>query len=154
MAYDHEAFLRISSAYTACTVDSLRVRCIPWLQSFHRLGAFACSPHPGVHSLPGCRLLCPIRLASLASSFRETFPPHSFPTALRIPRGVSRVPRRALQRDGVGGAFLVAPSALCGSPAPSQGRSGLPTTLSTPHSPACRSLLAPLRYVFRVVWLT
>jgi hypothetical protein len=34
-------------------MDSLRVRWVPLLQSFQRLGAFAFSPHPGVPSFPG-----------------------------------------------------------------------------------------------------
>ena len=41
--------------------------------SSRRLGAFAISPHPGVRGFPTCRLLCPIRLSPVASSFRETF---------------------------------------------------------------------------------
>jgi len=38
-------------------VDSLRVRWVPLVQSFHRLGAFAFSPHPGVRGSPALRLL-------------------------------------------------------------------------------------------------
>src|SRR5262249_31978862 len=80
------------------------------------LGAFAVSPHPGVRGFPTCRLLCPIRLSPRTSSFRETLPSHYFPTALGIPRGISRVHRGGLQRDEVGGVLLCVPSALCGSP--------------------------------------
>src|SRR4030095_14423024 len=43
-------------------VDSLRVRWVPLFPSSQRLGAFAFSPHPGVHGFPVLRLLCPIRL--------------------------------------------------------------------------------------------
>jgi hypothetical protein len=43
-------------------VDSLRVHWVPLFPSSHRLGAFAISPHPGVPSFPGFRLLGPIRL--------------------------------------------------------------------------------------------
>ena len=86
-------------------MDSLRVRWVPLLQSFHRLGAFAMGPHPRVHGFPVLRLLCPFRLSPMASNFHEAFPPHYFPTALRIPRGVSRVHRGGLQRDEVGGVF-------------------------------------------------
>ena len=78
-----EASLRISPAYTEYTVDSLRVRWVPLLLSFRRLGAFAIRPHPGVHSFPVLRLLCPIRLSPQASRFRATFPSHYFP--LRLP---------------------------------------------------------------------
>src|SRR5437899_898598 len=47
-------FLQLHSAFP---VDSLRVRWIPLFPSFQRLGAFAFSPHPGVPSFPGLRLL-------------------------------------------------------------------------------------------------
>ena len=52
-------FLQLHGAFP---VDSLRVRWVPLVPSFQRLGAFAISPHPGVPSFPGLRLLCPIRL--------------------------------------------------------------------------------------------
>ena len=112
----HEASRRIAPASTECTVDSLRVRWGPFLRSSRRRGAFALGPCPCVDGVPVRRLLCPLRLSPGASSLREAFPPHSCPTALRIPRGVSRVPpgRRAPNEgDGV---VLLAPSALCGSP--------------------------------------
>jgi hypothetical protein len=48
--------------HSAFSVDSLRVRWVPLFPSFQRLGAFAISPHPGVPSFPGLRLLCPLRL--------------------------------------------------------------------------------------------
>src|SRR5437763_16751980 len=53
------AFLQL---HRSPPVDSLRVRWVPLLRSFQRLGAFAFSPYPGVPSFPGLRLLCPIRL--------------------------------------------------------------------------------------------
>ncbi len=40
---------------------SLRIREVPLFRSFRRLGAFAFSPHPGVHGFPVLRLLRPIR---------------------------------------------------------------------------------------------
>jgi hypothetical protein len=104
-----EAFLRLSPAYTDFTVNSLRVRWIPLLQSCHRLGAFAMGTHPRVHGFPVRRLLCPIRLSPGASSLRETFPSHYFPTALAIPRGVSRVPHGRLQWNEGGGVLLSLP---------------------------------------------
>ena len=67
-------------------VYSLRVHWVPLFPSSQRLGAFAIIPHPGVHGFPVRRLLCPIRLSPEASSFREAFPPHDFPTALSIVR--------------------------------------------------------------------
>jgi len=97
-------------------VDRLRVHWVPLFPSSQRRGAFAISPHPGVPSFPGCRLLCPIRLSSLASSFRETFPSHDFPAALGIHRGVSRVQHGGLRQHDTGGVCLLAPSALGGSP--------------------------------------
>jgi len=42
-------------------VVSLRIREVPLFRSFRRLGAFAFSPHPGVHGFPVLRLLRPIR---------------------------------------------------------------------------------------------
>ena len=40
---------------------SLRIREVPLFRSFRKLGAFPCSPHPGVHGFPVLRLLRPIR---------------------------------------------------------------------------------------------
>ena len=97
-------------------VYSLRVHWIPLFPSSQRLGAFALSPHPGVPSFPGFGLLCPIRLSSLASRFREAFPPHYFPTALGIHRGVSRVPHGRLRQNEVGGVFLSLPQPLFAAP--------------------------------------
>ena len=65
-------------------MDSLRVRWVPLLQSFRRLGAFAFSPHPGVPSFPGLRLLCPIRLLEGHREFRWALA-SLLSTSLRIP---------------------------------------------------------------------
>jgi hypothetical protein len=113
--YHPEAFLRLSPASTEYTVHSLRVRWVPLLQSFRRLGAFAMGTPPRVHGFPGLRLLCPIRLSSGASTFREAFPPHSFPTALHIPSGVSRVPPGRLKQNE-GGGVLSLPLPLFAAP--------------------------------------
>src|SRR5262249_37271540 len=48
------------------------------------------------------------------------------PPLLHIHYGLSRVKQVRLQRHAVGGALLVAPSALCGSPVLAQGKTGLP----------------------------
>src|SRR5215475_15147021 len=64
-------------------VDRLRVRWVPVFRSFRRLGAFAFSPHPGVHGFPVLRLLCPIRLFLGASAFRWGLP-CLLPTCLGI----------------------------------------------------------------------
>ena len=80
-------------------MDSLRVRWVPLLPSFHRLGAFAISPHPGVHGFPVLRLLCPIRLFLKASEFRWALA-YLLPTLLNILQEVSRVQHVGLKLDG------------------------------------------------------
>jgi hypothetical protein len=97
-------------------VYSLRVHWVPLVPSSQRLGAFAISPHPGVHGFPVRRLLYPIRLPSEASSFCEAFPPHYFPTALSIRRGASRVPHGRLTQNAVGGVFISLPRPLFAAP--------------------------------------
>src|SRR4030095_7994386 len=47
--------------HSAFPVDSLRVRWIPLVRSFRRLGAFAMGQMPRVHGFPVRRLLRPIR---------------------------------------------------------------------------------------------
>ena len=47
-------------------------------------------------------------------------------TLLHIPSRLSRVPQEGLKQNALGGVFLGAPSALCGSPMLTQGRSGVP----------------------------
>ncbi len=92
---------------------SLRIRVIlPHAPELPRLGAFAMGSIPRVHSFPVFRLLCPIRLSPLASSFRETFPSRYFPTALHIHRGVSRVQHGGLTQNDGGGVFLSLPLPL------------------------------------------
>jgi hypothetical protein len=89
-------------------VDSLRVHWVPLFPSSHRLGAFAISPHPGVHGFPVRRLLCPIRLSVRALAFRWGLP-CLLPTRLDIPHEVSRVQHRRLKQNTVGGVFLSLP---------------------------------------------
>src|SRR5215831_13203046 len=48
--------------------------------------------------------------------------PSLLPTLLHIPVRLSRVQHGGLNQDAVGGVLLAAPSALCGSPVPAQGR--------------------------------
>jgi hypothetical protein len=100
-------------------VDSLRVHWGPLFPSSHRRGAFAISPHPGVPSFPGLRLLCPFRLFERALAFRWGLP-SLLPTRLDIPHEVSRVRHGGLKAAGLGGTFRVAPSTLCGSPVPEE----------------------------------
>ena len=61
-------FLQLHSAFP---VDSLRVRWVPLVRSFHRLGAFAFSPHPGVHGFPVRRR----EVGGQASEYRRHQPP-------------------------------------------------------------------------------
>src|SRR6266446_4832410 len=72
----------------AFPVDSLRVRKVPFVRSFRRLGAFAFSPRPGVDSFPVFRLLCPNRLLMRHRSFvglsLAYFPP-SLASVMRSP---------------------------------------------------------------------
>ena len=136
-------------------VYSLRVHWVPVFPSAHRLGAFAISPHPGVPSFPGCRLLCPIRLSSLASSFREAFPPHYFSTALPLHRGVSRVPHGRLQQSDVGGVFISLPLPLFAAPqVVDSGEDRLISVTCPPVSGGHWSVLSPLVYDFGLAWLT
>src|SRR6267378_1299021 len=48
--------------------------------------------------------------------------PSLLPTLLDIPFRLSRVQNGGLKQDDVGGVLLAAPSALCGSPVPAQGK--------------------------------
>ena len=48
--------------------------------------------------------------------------PCLLPTLLHIPFRLSRVQNGGLKQDDVGGVLLAAPSALCGSPVPAQGK--------------------------------
>ena len=112
------------------------------LWSFRRLRAFAISPHPGVHGFPVRRLLCPIRLLPGQFGFRWGLP-YLLPTPLGILWEVSRVHHVGLKQDGVGSAFLMAPSALCGLPVPAWGTQVHPCSL--PGNEACipcRALLS------------
>jgi hypothetical protein len=92
-----------------------RVRWVPLVPSFQRLGAFALSPHPSVRGFPTRRLLCPCRLFLRALAFRWGLP-YLLPARLPIPQEVSRVPYGGLKQDGLGGALSTVPSTLCGSP--------------------------------------
>ena len=97
-------------------VDSLRVHWVPLFPPSHRRGAFAISPHPGVHGFPVRRLLCPIRLSMRALALRWGLPSlltHSpSPPSRRLPCSTWKT-QTARDRWRVP---LLAPSALCGSP--------------------------------------
>src|SRR5215467_6355667 len=113
---------------------SLRIRWVPLYRCpTLSLGAFAISPHPGVPSFPGFRLLCPIRLPAGLWSFRWGLP-YLLSTLLRIPGRLSRVRHGGLRRNTVGGVLLTAPSALCGFLVVTRGRSGLPVLSVALHA--------------------
>jgi len=65
-----------STAHAPCT--AWRVRRLPLVQSFRRLGAFAISPYPGVRGFPALRLLRPFRHASRAVVLRERVRPSPY----------------------------------------------------------------------------
>ncbi len=75
-------------------------------------------------------------------------------TVLCILPGLSRVRHVRLRQNGLGGAFLGAPSTLCGSPVTTQGNSGLPVSPFTTDVGSCvgSSVAKVLR--FRLYWLT
>ena len=135
--------------------DSLRVHWGPLLPSSHRRGACAGSPHPGVRGFPTLRLLWPIRLSSLASRFRDALPPHSFPTALRLHRGVSRVPHGRRQQHDVGGVFLSLPLPLFAAPQVlDSGEDRVLSVTIAPVSGGHWSVLSPLVDDCGRAWLT
>lgn len=119
--------------------------CTPY---FLRLGAFALSPHPGVRGFPTLRLLCPIRLPAGLWSFRWGLP-CLLSTLLAIPGRLSRVQHRGLKRNTVGGVFLTAPSALCGSLVVTRGRSGLPVLSVAMHE----ECIATIRTTTHRLWV-
>jgi len=82
-------------------------------------------------------------------------PPSLLPIGLRIPGGASRVQQEGLKRNALGGVFLAAPSALCGSPVFAWGSSGLPT-LPVALTPHCNALVhtPTIKLWFLVYWLT
>ena len=115
--------------------------CTPY---FQRLGAFAISPHPGVHGFPTCRLLCPIRLSVRALAFRWGLP-YLLPTRLNIPHEVSRVRHGSLKRNEVGGVLLAAPIRSLRFPSRPTGQVRLTCMAMTIQLPALAPILASLQ---------
>ena len=141
-------------ASPANTADYLCIR------SFRKLRAFALgcsfSPlYPRVDGFPVLGLLRPFRHFLRSLTFRRAFAPLLLPISLGIPEEASRVQQIGLQRDVVGGVFLYAPSALCGSPVLTQGRSGLPV-LSQDYAPrvSCDPYFRSATLRFPLYWLT
>src|SRR2546422_9502045 len=79
--------------------------------------------------------------------------PYLLPTLLAIPFRLSRVQLGGLKQDDVGGVLLAAPSALCGSPVPAQGKQVRLCLL--PHGVRAmgRTLLPRQELGFRIDWL-
>ncbi len=95
-----------------------------------------------------------LQIGALTISGRR-LPPSLLPIGLTIPGGASRVQQEGLKRNALGGVFLAAPSALCGSPVFAWGISGLPTLpLALPSH--CNVLVhTPTTELwFLVYWLT
>ena len=105
--------------------DSLRVRWLPLVQSFRRLGAFAISPHPGVRGFPAFRLLCPIRLPMKALAFHTALA-FLLPPALTSFKGSPVFPQYDFKRDDVGGAFSLPPPLFAAPEIVRRVASGLP----------------------------
>src|SRR5712691_8091413 len=133
---NHQAFLRISSVPQEFT----RVRLARSLSTFvpvflkarglrHWASWTPLCPCARLSRAPTTTPLPPLPLWLCGSrghwSFREALAPSLLPTDLRIPGEASRVQHGGLKQDVLGGVFLVAPSALCGSPVLARGRSGL-----------------------------
>jgi hypothetical protein len=102
-------------------VDSLRVRWVPLVRSFRRLGAFALGQMPRVHGFPVRRLLRPLRHFLRHWSFVRvslTYFPPSFASSESFPCSTCKT-----QTDRVRWCVPIVPSTLCGFPASAQGRS-------------------------------
>jgi hypothetical protein len=97
-------------------VYSLRVHWVPLFPSFHRLGAFAISPHPAVHGFPVLRLLCPIRLSMRALAFRWGLPYLLAHSPSHPSRSLPCSTWKTQTERDRWRVHLLAPSALCGSP--------------------------------------
>jgi hypothetical protein len=110
--------------HSAFPVDSLRVRWVPLVRSFRRLGAFALGQMPRVHGFPVRRLLRPLRHFLRHWSFVRvslTYFPPSFASSESFPCSPCKTPT-----DRVRWCVPIVPSTLCGFPAYAQGRSRFP----------------------------
>jgi hypothetical protein len=97
-------------------VYSLRVHWVPLFPSSHRLGAFAISPHPGVHGFPVLRLLCPFRFSMRALAFRWGLPSLLTHSPSHPSRSLPCSTWKTQTERDRWRVHLLAPSALCGSP--------------------------------------
>jgi len=79
--------------------------------------------------------------------------PSLLPTLLAIPFRLSRVQPGGLKQDDVGGVLLAAPSALCGSPVPAQGKQVRLCLLPHGVRTMGRTLLPRQELGFKIDWL-
>ena len=112
MGQVHFASSTVHSPWTALRVRWVPLYCVPTL-SLRAFAMCAVFPHSDYYALFDC-------LQGLGAF--GTGLPYLLPTLLDIPCRLSRVQNGGLKQDDVGGVLLAAPSALCGSPVPAQGR--------------------------------
>ena len=123
----HLSFFCISSTFTGTFL--LLVESITFASEVSESSGpspLGCSLTPLTHRVDGfpvLRLLRPFRHSSFIwvtdwgiDLSERRLPPLLLPIGLGIPGGASRVRQEGLKRNAVGGVFLAAPSALCGSP--------------------------------------
>ena len=79
--------------------------------------------------------------------------PSLLPTLLTIPGRLSRVHHGGLKQDDGGGVLLAAPSALCGSPVPAQGKQVRLCLLPHGVRTMGRTLLPRQELGFKIDWL-
>jgi hypothetical protein len=108
----HFASSTVHSPWTALRVRWVPVYCFSTL-SLRAFAMCAVFPHSDYYALFDC-------LQGLGAFGAGL--PCLLPTLLTIPFRLSRVHHGGLKQDDVGGVLLAAPSALCGSPVPAQGR--------------------------------
>src|SRR3989442_1238834 len=108
----HFASFTVPSPWTALRVRWVPLYCFPTL-SLRAFAMYAVFPHSDYYAPFDC-------LQGLGAFGAGL--PCLLPTLLHIPFRLSRVQNRGLNQDDVGGVLLAAPSALCGSPVPAQGK--------------------------------
>ena len=108
----HFASSMVHSPWTALRVRWVPLYCFPTL-SLRAFAMCAVFPRSDYYALFDC-------LQGLGAFGAGL--PYLLPTLLTIPFRLSRVHHGGLKQDEVGGVLLAAPSALCGSPVPAQGR--------------------------------
>ena len=132
-------------------MDSLRVRWVPLLQSFRRLGAFALEMFfPVCPAFLGSDYYAPSDSCEDIRNFVGLSLTYS-PLPFACLKGL-RVHNEGLKRNGVGGVLLNAPSPLWGSPVFLQGRVRL--TWSPRHSHPMEEAWVPALHKQRIAGST